>query len=83
MISSILWLFEMILSFIERIIRDELFIYKNVCKKVLFDDFFFLYIYFTSIRDEYGIAKNLFDDRLFIDLLGDGRMFQIEIISTI
>lgn len=53
MISSILWLFEMILSFIERIIRDELFIYKNICKKVLFDDFFFLYIYFTSIREEF------------------------------
>lgn len=51
MISSILWLFEMILSFIERIIRDELFIYKNICKKVLFDDFFFfIYIFHVNTR---------------------------------
>lgn len=54
MISSILWLFEMILSFIERIIRDELFIYKNICKKVLFDDFFFfIYIFHVNTRRIY------------------------------
>lgn len=76
MISSILWLFEMILSFIERIIRDELFIYKNICKKVLFDDFFFLYIYIS-----YQYAKNLFDDRCLLTFSGMDACFKLKLFQ--
>lgn len=65
MISSILWFSGIILSFIERIIRDELFIYKNIHKKIPY----LLMIFFFFIFHVNIVTLNMELQRIYLTIV--------------